>query len=156
MLLLWLLQAQIKSLLTGLMLTTPPLIRAQLSEALTIISNHDFPARWPSLLPELVERLKTDDVTVINGVCQTANSIFKRYRNQYGSNELVSELASTQDVFAAPALETLQKLSALVPEQNANLDALKLTLSSIRLLCRIFYSLNSPGLTPVGSCAIPA
>jgi exportin-2 (importin alpha re-exporter) len=51
------LQDQIKQLLTGLMLSTPQLIRAQLSEALTIISSHDFPANWPQLLPELVERL---------------------------------------------------------------------------------------------------
>lgn len=28
------------------MLSTPPRVRAQLSEALTIISTHDFPARW--------------------------------------------------------------------------------------------------------------
>lgn len=52
-----LLQGQIKQLLTGLMLNTPPLVRAQLSEALTLISNHDFPTAWPQLLPELVERL---------------------------------------------------------------------------------------------------
>jgi hypothetical protein len=39
------------------MLNTPPLVRAQLSEALTLISGHDFPAAWPQLLPELVERL---------------------------------------------------------------------------------------------------
>lgn len=39
------------------MLSTPSLIRAQLSEALTIISNCDFPQAWPQLLPELVERL---------------------------------------------------------------------------------------------------
>lgn len=50
-------QGQIKQLLTGLMLNTPPLVRAQLSEALTLISGHDFPAAWPQLLPELVERL---------------------------------------------------------------------------------------------------
>lgn len=37
-------------------------------------------ARWPGLLPELVGRLKTDDLGVINGVAATANSIFKRYR----------------------------------------------------------------------------
>jgi hypothetical protein len=36
------------------------------------------------------------DVAVINGVLQTANSIFKRYRDQYRSNALVSELAATQ------------------------------------------------------------
>ncbi len=36
-------QEQIKRLLTGLMLSTPPLVRAQLSEALSVISSHDFP-----------------------------------------------------------------------------------------------------------------
>lgn len=51
------LQGQIKQLLTGLMLSTPPLVRAQLSEALTLISGHDFPSAWPQLLPELKERL---------------------------------------------------------------------------------------------------
>lgn len=36
------------------------------------------------------------DLATINGVLQTANSIFKRYRDQYRSNALVSELAATQ------------------------------------------------------------
>lgn len=36
------------------------------------------------------------DIAVISGVLQTANSIFKRYRDQYRSNALVSELAATQ------------------------------------------------------------
>lgn len=36
------------------------------------------------------------------------------FRNQYGSDELVAELAATQDVFAQPALEALQKISKMV------------------------------------------
>jgi hypothetical protein len=28
-------------------------------------------------------------------------------------------------------------------------ESLKLAVSTLRLLCRVFYSLNSPGLTPV-------
>jgi hypothetical protein len=104
-------------------------------------------------------------------------------RNQYGSNELVAELAATQDVFAPPALEALQHISKMVgvrggggysrgPSGGAEktltvpclaarqvptlassgqTEQLKLAVSTLRLLCRIFYSLNSPGLTPVGS-----
>ncbi len=71
-------QEQIRGLITALMLNAPPPVRAQLSEALTIISGHDFPARWKSLLPELCERLGSDDAAVVNGVLETANSIFKR------------------------------------------------------------------------------
>ena len=52
MLVLSCMQEQIKSLLTGLMLSTPPLARAQLSEALSVVSSHDFPRKWATLLPE--------------------------------------------------------------------------------------------------------
>eukprot|EP00879_Flechtneria_rotunda_P019331 GHRR01020303.1.p1 GENE.GHRR01020303.1~~GHRR01020303.1.p1 ORF type:complete len:890 (+),score=314.69 GHRR01020303.1:664-3333(+) len=147
-------KAQIKQLLPGLMLSTPPLIRAQLSEALTIISSHDFPAAWPKLLPELVERLTAagDDLAATVGVCHTANSIFKRYRNQFSSNALVAELAATQEAFAPVALGTMQRLVRLLPAAaapGADLEHLKALLSAVRPLCRIFYSLNSPGLTPL-------
>jgi hypothetical protein len=37
-----------------------------------------------------------EDLAVINGVCHTANSIFKRYRNQFSSDKLVAELAASQ------------------------------------------------------------
>lgn len=39
-------QDQVKTHITDLMLSAPPRVRAQLSEALSIISSHDFPARW--------------------------------------------------------------------------------------------------------------
>ena len=107
--------------------------------------------RWPTLLPELVARLSTDDLAVVNGVAATANSIFKRYRNQYGSNELVAELAASQDVFAPPALEALQRIGKQLPALAATGQAepLRTAVSTLRLLCRVFYSLNSPGLTPL-------
>jgi exportin-2 (importin alpha re-exporter) len=64
------------------MLSTPALVQAQLSEALSIICGHDFPRQWPTLLGELVERLNAagNDIQTVNGVLATANSIFKRYR----------------------------------------------------------------------------
>ena len=71
-------QEQVKGLITALMLSAPPPVRAQLSEALTLISGHDFPARWRGLLPELCERLTSSDAAAVNGVLETANSIFKR------------------------------------------------------------------------------
>lgn len=71
-------QEQIKGLITSLMLSAPPPVRAQLSEALTLISGHDFPGRWAGLLPELVGRLASTEPATVNGVLETANSIFKR------------------------------------------------------------------------------
>ena len=48
------------------MLSTPPLVRAQLSEALSVISSHDFPRKWGTLLPELTERLKSGDAATVH------------------------------------------------------------------------------------------
>lgn len=106
------LQEQIKGLLAGLMLSTPPLVRAQLSEALSVISGHEFPAKWPSLLPELIARLQSGDAATVHGVLETANSIYKRYRNQFMSNDLSDELTYSQQ-FVQPLLTTLQVLQQL-------------------------------------------
>jgi exportin-2 (importin alpha re-exporter) len=71
---------QVKSHITDLMLSAPPRVRSQLSEALSIISSHDFPARWQSLLPHLVDKLASPDPQLVNGVLSTADSIYQRYR----------------------------------------------------------------------------
>ncbi|KAF5835999.1 cellular apoptosis susceptibility/chromosome segregation 1-like protein [Dunaliella salina] len=142
-------KAQIKATLPNLMLGTPPLIQAQLSEALSIICAHDFPRNWPTLLPELVQKLEAGgDVATISGVLATANSIFKRYRNQYSSDAMVQELAGSQEVFAPALLKTQMMLSAQLP-QTVDPTALRTLLSSVRLVFRIFFSLNAPGLTPL-------
>jgi len=143
-------QEQIKGLITGLMLSTPPVVRAQLSEALSIISEHDFPTRWQGLLPQLIDCLKTGDATTINGVLETLNSIYKRYRSQFMTGKLNEELKYSQQLIV-PLWETLKGLSLQLQSNSADLTRTKQILSSIRLVCRIFYSLNSPGLTQVNT-----
>ena len=49
-----------------------------MSEAVAIISATDFPAKWPTLLPELMQHIASPDYTVVIGVLKTANEIFKR------------------------------------------------------------------------------
>jgi exportin-2 (importin alpha re-exporter) len=71
---------QVKAHITDLMLSAPPRVRAQLSEALSIISSHDFPARWQGLLPHLVAKLGSPDPQLVAGVLSTADSIYLRYR----------------------------------------------------------------------------
>jgi hypothetical protein len=48
------------------------------------------------------------------------------------------------------ALSTLQKVSAQLGGLAGNPAAQKLALGCVRLLCRIFFSLNALGVTPVG------
>ena len=51
----------------------------QFSDAISIIGREDFPDKWPTLLPEMVEKFNSGDFHIINGVLRTAHSIFKRY-----------------------------------------------------------------------------
>ena len=85
-------QDQIKTLIVPLMLSATPKIQSQLSEALALIGHHDFPKSWPSLLPELIANLQkasqSSDYASINGILGTANSIFKKFRFQYKTNDL--------------------------------------------------------------------
>ncbi len=69
----------IKCSITELMLTSPEQIQRQLSDAISLISVEDFPEKWPDLLTGMVERMKSGNFHVINGVLRTAHSIFKRF-----------------------------------------------------------------------------
>jgi exportin-2 (importin alpha re-exporter) len=134
---------QIKGAIVNLMLSTPPKIQSQLSEALAIMSQHDFPRKWQTLLPELVKSLATaTDYTVINGILQTANSIFKRFRYEFKSNELFTDLKYCLDGFSAPLTEIFQKTGVIIAANPEAPAILKPALECQRLCCRIFYSLN--------------
>ena len=43
----------------------PDAAQRQLSDALTYISQSDFPDKWPTLMPELVSKLASPDVKVL-------------------------------------------------------------------------------------------
>jgi len=234
----------VKAHITDLMLSAPPRVRAQLSEALSIVSSHDFPAKWQSLLPHLVEKMgagaAADNQQLLNGVLSTADSIYQRYRwvgrvwccgvmgaggngvlrgwagrwlqsrwafaashactypsqppliaplptcrgqfmtdrlsrklplhalipacgptaspscrGQFMTDQLSGELEYSQ-ALVKPLLACLQALSKRVAEVapgaaagGAAAEPLRLLLSNVQLVCSIFYSLNSPGLTDV-------
>lgn len=50
-------KTQVKDGLLSLFLFVSPKLQAQLSEAMSLIASHDFPAAWPNLLGELVGQL---------------------------------------------------------------------------------------------------
>ena len=70
-----------------------------------------------------------------------------RYRNQFMTEGLSKELEYCQQA-VQPLLGALQRTIAALPAAAGGESArLRLLLSSARLACRVFYSLNSPGLT---------
>ncbi|GAB4838288.1 hypothetical protein Ancab_027816 [Ancistrocladus abbreviatus] len=140
---------QIKALIVPLMLSAAPRIQSQLSEALAVIGKHDFPKAWPNLLPELVSKLQAaceaSDYASINGILGTVNSLFKKFRYQYKTNDLLLDLKYCLDNFAAPLLQVFMRTAALIDtaaSSGSPAATLKPLLESQRLCCRIFYSLN--------------
>jgi exportin-2 (importin alpha re-exporter) len=157
-------KAQVRGLITGLMLAAPPIVRAQLAEALALIGASDFPGRWPELLPDLITRLESGPPHAVHGVLETANAIYKRYRGTFMTPALSAELEYSQALVRPllgaleGALERARGASAVLasaPGEAEAVAAASLALSTARLAVRVFFSLNSPGLTEDFEAALP-
>lgn len=124
------------------MLKAPPSIQKQLSDAISIIGKHDFPTKWPQLIDEMVEKFATGDFHVINGVLQTAHSLFKHYRYDFKSQSLWEEIKLVLDGLAKPLTDLLVATMDLARIHEANESALKVIYNSLVLVSKVFYSLN--------------
>jgi exportin-2 (importin alpha re-exporter) len=135
----------IKTNLPNLMLSLEPQLRKNISASLYIVSSYDFPDKWPTLLPDLVEKLKTQDFAFINGVLKTVDAIFKRFRDACESDAVqMTHLKLSLEIFSPAFLYLFQTTGAQISLQNDNVVALKVLFSTVRHLCSIFHSLNSP------------
>ncbi|ESP05357.1 hypothetical protein LOTGIDRAFT_205558 [Lottia gigantea] len=132
----------IKQHIVGLMLKSVEQIQLQLSDAISIIGREDFPDKWPDLITEMVSKFLTGDFHVINGVLRTAHSLFKRYRHEFKSQELWTEIKFVLNNFATPFTELFVVTMGLAETHANDPVALKVIFSSILLICKIFYSLN--------------
>uniref|UniRef100_A0A6P4FW59 Exportin-2 n=1 Tax=Drosophila rhopaloa TaxID=1041015 RepID=A0A6P4FW59_DRORH len=136
----------IKTLIVTLMLHSPVALQKQLSDAVSIIGKHDFPKKWPQLIDEMVERFASGDFNVINGVLQTAHSLFKRYRFEFKSQALWEEIKFVLDRMAKPLTDLLQATMQLTKVHENNAEALKVIYGSLVLVNKVFFSLNSQDL----------
>ncbi|KAI5719445.1 hypothetical protein M8J76_010245 [Diaphorina citri] len=121
----------IKGLILHLMLTSPEAIQKQLSDATAIIGKSDFPDKWPSLITDMVAKFGTGDFHIINGVLHTAHSLFKRYRHEFKSQKLWTEIKFVLDNFAKPFTELFKATINLVGEHKDNPTALKVIYNSL-------------------------
>jgi len=135
-------RATIKQTIVGLMLKSPEQIQKQLSDGISIIGREDFPDKWPDLLGEMVSKLDSGDFHIINGVLRTAHSIFKRYRHEFKSQALWTEIKFVLENFADPLTKLFNATMELAKTHESNPTALKVIFSSLVLICKIFYSLN--------------
>ena len=124
------------------MLKSPSGIQKQLSAAIAIIGQEDFPAKWPNLINEMVTKFASGDFHIINGVLQTAYSIFEKYSIDMKSQKLWEEIKFVLDNFAGPFTELLNATMNLAKEHSNNVQALKVIFGSLVLIAKIFYFLN--------------
>ncbi|XP_014296860.1 exportin-2 [Microplitis demolitor] len=132
----------IKKLIVNLMLHSPDSIQKQLSDAVSIIGRHDFPDKWPDLIDQMVEKFNTGDFHIINGVLHTAHSLFKRYRYEFKSQSLWTEIKFVLDKFAKPLTDLFVATMNLTEVHANNNEALRVIYNSLTILSKVFYSLN--------------
>ncbi|XP_044745803.1 exportin-2 [Coccinella septempunctata] len=132
----------VKNLVVGLMLNSPEAIQKQLSEAISVIGSTDFPLKWPELITQMVENFATGDFNIINGILRTAHSLFKKYRYEFASNELWTEIKYVLEKIAQPLTNLLVATIKLAETHANDLNALRIIYSSLGLICKVFFSLN--------------
>jgi exportin-2 (importin alpha re-exporter) len=106
----------IKEHIVDLMTRSPEHIQQQLSDAITVIGQCDFPDQWPTLLDTMVRQFQQpssqNSFQSINGVLKTAHSLFERYRYEQKSDELWLEIKLVLEKFA-PAFTELFKVKKI-------------------------------------------
>ena len=107
-----------------------------MSDAVSIMGHEDFPGKWLTLMDQLVAKLVLPECTptpalaaplpdvsvpsavltplgveqfrLVNGVLRTAHSLFKRFRFEFRSDNLWTEIKFVLDTFAPVSTALLQ------------------------------------------------
>eukprot|EP00929_Paragymnodinium_shiwhaense_P111726 TRINITY_DN80014_c0_g1_i1.p1 TRINITY_DN80014_c0_g1~~TRINITY_DN80014_c0_g1_i1.p1 ORF type:complete len:959 (+),score=227.64 TRINITY_DN80014_c0_g1_i1:109-2985(+) len=133
----------IKQHLLSLMLQAPKPVQVQLAAGLEEISITDYPAEWQSLLPEMVNHLKTSqDLGVLKGTMETAHTVFLKFRSQGRSNELLKEIKYTVDGITATHLTVFKAAFQRLFSNSVPADQLTAHFELLIALIGVFYSLN--------------
>ncbi|XP_035788242.1 exportin-2-like [Anopheles albimanus] len=139
-------RAGVKIHLVNLMLDSPAPVQKQLSDAVSIIGKYDFPLKWPEMIDQMIEKFAQGNPQAINGVLQTAHSLFKRYRYEFKSQTLWEEIKFVLDKIAKPLTDLLQATMLQAKEVANDVKVLHIIYESLVLICKVFFSLNSQDL----------
>lgn len=157
-------RASVKAGLTAAMLSVPVLVRRQLSEVLAIIAEHEYPEKWPELVPALGGRLQelvesgggvgggSVDWLAVQGVLETLHAVFERYPWRERSNPLYTEINYSLQHTQVPVLSALRVVTKTLHDQAAlaamDAAAVGLVVGNAELVCKVFYCLSWQELPP--------
>eukprot|EP00403_Amphidinium_massartii_P029859 CAMPEP_0178390178 /NCGR_PEP_ID=MMETSP0689_2-20121128/10510_1 /TAXON_ID=160604 /ORGANISM="Amphidinium massartii, Strain CS-259" /LENGTH=939 /DNA_ID=CAMNT_0020010675 /DNA_START=68 /DNA_END=2887 /DNA_ORIENTATION=+ len=133
----------IKQHLLTLMLQAPKPIQVQLAAGLEEISVTDYPGQWETLLPEMVQHLKTSqDIQVLKGTMETASTVFLKFRSQSRSDALLKEIKYTVQGFQETHLTIFKAVCGRLLTSNLAPDDLYCHLELLSATVGVFHSLN--------------
>ncbi|RGB41994.1 exportin-2-like protein [Rhizophagus diaphanus] len=138
----------IKESLVDILISVPSNIQLQLSEAVSLIAENDFPDQWPHLISQLTSKFSSGDFARNNAVLQTAHSIFKRYKSEFRTDPLYNEINFVLDQFVHPYWQLLQATDALITQYANDKPQLQTLSQTLLLLLKLFYDLNWQDLPP--------
>jgi exportin-2 (importin alpha re-exporter) len=123
------------------MCTVPPQILNQVSAAISLIAEVDYPKKWENLLPDLVRQFESPDMNVVNGVLMTADSIFKSFVDVQRSDALYEVILYTLKIIEEPLLKLFIKIGSEVDALSNDAAQLAPRVNALRLISSIYYSL---------------
>ncbi|KAI0563099.1 Importin-beta [Gracilaria domingensis] len=151
----------VKGSLLGILLASQPMVRRQLSEALAVVAENEYPEYWPNLVPQLAtviseilgpasgkksgkEIIPLIDWHKLQGAIETLVAIFDRYTERERSNELYTEikfsLTHVQDkvkaLFSMFVTIIYDEIEMMKP------GVVQIVLENASLLCKMFYCLS--------------
>nr|ODN90508.1 hypothetical protein L203_01617 [Cryptococcus depauperatus CBS 7841] len=146
-------KAPIKTQLVPLMISlgTPQTakLQSQIGKGWGYIISLDFPDDWEGLCDVCGYHTMIDNFVINNGVLATAHSIFKRWRSQFRTNELYSEIKFVLSRFCEPYYQIFQHVDKLLQAPSASLPPkpfLPLLSQTLLSLIQLFHDLSSQGL----------
>ncbi|ODQ66714.1 Cse1-domain-containing protein [Nadsonia fulvescens var. elongata DSM 6958] len=125
-----------------LMTLLPGNLQVQVGEAISIMADSDFPARWPDLFPDLVSSFSETNMVVNNGLLQVAHSICKRWRPLFRSDDLFIEIKLVLDLFCTPFLHLTQVVDKLIDENSSDKENLPVLFQTMNLITKLYFDLN--------------
>lgn len=151
----------LKGSIVGILLSSQPLVRRQLGEALATIAENEYPRLWPSLVPQLASALTEilgnalnkqkgkDMIPVIDwhklqGILETLVAIFDRYTERERSNELYTEINYSLKHVQEQVKALFSVFVTIIYDgiERMRPNVIQVVFENAALLCKVFYCLS--------------
>lgn len=138
---------KIKANILSRLLTSRALVRKQMIEIVSTISQLDSPINeWDELLNFLSTNLKSDDIQNVNTALEVANRLFKGYRSKTRSWSLFEEVTFVADRLTEPLTDKVISIMFLLNTQKHDDDTLRIIYKAAILVVKVFHSLSTRNL----------